>query len=113
MSTVLKAPLVMTKWFLMVASVWITLIGVRGARMTTASLILRLMVMVMVVMVARLAALAMCFLMAASVWITLTGVRVVRLTTVPRILMMIQEEVMIQVVVRVVVLSSPPLRLLT
>jgi hypothetical protein len=112
MSTVLKAPLVMTKWFLMVASVWITLIGVRGARMTTASLILRLMVMVMV-MVARLAALAMCFLMAASVWITLTGVRVVRLTTVPRILMMIQEEVMIQVVVRVVVLSSPPLMLLT
>ena len=79
--------------------------------MTTASLILRLMVMV--VMVARLAALAMCFLMAASVWITVTGVRVVRLTTVPRILMMIQEEGMIQVVVRVVVLSSPPLRLLT
>ena len=55
----------------------------------------------------------MCFLMAASVWITLTGVRVVRLTTVPRILMMIQEEVMIQVVVWVVVLSSPPLMLLT
>ena len=39
----------------------ITLTGVRGARMTTASQILRLMVMVMV-MVARLAALAMCFL---------------------------------------------------
>ena len=33
--------------------------------------------------------------------------------TAPRILMMIQEEVMIQVVVRVVVLSSPLLMLLT
>ena len=51
--------------------------------------------------------------MAASVWITLIryviGVMVARLTTVPRILMVIQiqEEVMIQVVVMVVVLSSP------
>ena len=116
MSSVLKVPLVMTMWSLMVASAWITLIGVRGARMTTAFQILSinflLMVMAMV-MVTCLAALAMCFLMAAFVWITLIGAMVVRLTTAPRILMMIQEGVMIQVVVMVVVLSSPPLMLLT
>ena len=44
---------------------------------------------------------------------TLSGVRVARLMTAPRILMMILEEVMIQAVVMVAVLLSPPLRLLT